>query len=391
MLEHVRALAPLKHRLANLAPVLVVAHDVEAMGAADEGTNCEGDGGADGGEDGGGDQRGEHRREEGPARGGHAQDTQQVELRRGRHHRHLSSVGATDAASEEQGGEQRPELDGEDGADRERVQLLLGLRLVSLHDPVHQAKDHRQRRVALQVLLEEPRDDGDDVDPAQHVRQEHRHGGARRAKGAHDQRERVEEVVEQPAAAARGKGQPREVGRAPLCPKVFGARALEVQLARGLQHGGERFHVRHQHHCHLVAHCDGLDQLHHLQRHGRVEAHEGLIEDHQPLALREDLGECRAAEHAAGELAGHLRAIGLIAQPNGRQCVADCRRWVRLASGAQRQRQVLGQVERVDEHALLEEEADALRNWNRRIPHRFELGARNLRQARDLHADGCLA
>lgn len=86
------------------------------------------------------------------------------------------------------------------------IELLLRLGLVGLDDAVDEREHHRQRRVALQVRLEEARDDRDHVHATEHVGKQHRHRRARRAEGTHDERQRVEEVVGEAATRARGKG-----------------------------------------------------------------------------------------------------------------------------------------------------------------------------------------
>ena len=67
-------------------------------------------------------------------------------------------------------------------------------------------------------------------------------------------------------------------------------------------------------------------------------------------------------------LARHFGTVGRATQSDGRKRSVDglCR--VRVTRRAERQRDVLGEVERIKQHAFLEEEAESLRLWHRLVP-----------------------
>ena len=78
---------------------------------------------------------------------------------------------------------------------------------------------------------------------------------------------------------------------------------LDVELLREVRV------VRHQHHGDLALLRYTAHQLHDLGRDGWIEADERLVQYDDPLALRKDLSQRRAPEHAARELPGHLWPI----------------------------------------------------------------------------------
>ena len=71
------------------------------------------------------------------------------------------------------------------------------------------------------------------------------------------------------------------------------------------------------------------------------------------MVLQYDLSTSTTAVKASSNIASRRR---------GRPCYG-----VRRATSAQRERDVLGEIERIYEHALLEQEADPLRLRHRRV------------------------
>eukprot|EP00964_Phaeocystis_antarctica_P135424 scaffold99800_cov63-Phaeocystis_antarctica.AAC.3 len=143
-------------------------------------------------------------------------------MRRG-HHTHLSRVRPSDPASEQQSGEQRAQLDGEDVRHGERVELLLGPGLVLPHNLVDELQHHGQHGVAGHVLGQYIRDELDDVDAVEHVAQQHGDRRAGGAKGAYDQRQRVQKVVDEPRPRAGGHRKPTQLRGARIAVVILRA------------------------------------------------------------------------------------------------------------------------------------------------------------------------